>query len=56
MMTGDASRASGVDPSQNSGCEGHLQAQFTLNLGYAVANAAQMPAWNPQDPLSKVRR
>jgi Zn-dependent M28 family amino/carboxypeptidase len=32
------------------------QAQFTLNLGYAVANAAQMPAWKPQDPLSKVRR
>ena len=32
------------------------QAQFTLNLGYAVADAAAMPAWNPQDPLSRVRR
>ncbi len=32
------------------------QAQFTLNLGYALANAAAMPAWNPQDPLSKVSR
>lgn len=32
------------------------QAQFTLNLGYAVANAKAMPAWMPNDPLSKVKR
>ncbi len=32
------------------------QAQFTLNLGYALANAEAMPSWNPQDPLSVVRR
>jgi hypothetical protein len=32
------------------------QAQFTLNLGYAVASATQMPSWDPQDPLSKVQR
>jgi Zn-dependent M28 family amino/carboxypeptidase len=32
------------------------QAQFALNLGYAVANAPAMPAWNPNDPLSKVKR
>ena len=32
------------------------QAQFTLNLGYEVANAATMPAWNKNDPLSKVQR
>jgi hypothetical protein len=32
------------------------QAQFTLNLGYAIANAGAMPAWIPSDPLSKVKR
>jgi Zn-dependent M28 family amino/carboxypeptidase len=32
------------------------QAQFTLNLGYALSNAAAMPSWNPQDPLSAVKR
>ncbi|MDB5906788.1 MAG: aminopeptidase [Massilia sp.] len=32
------------------------QAQFTLNLGYAVANAQQMPSWNRNDPLAKVKR
>ncbi len=32
------------------------QAQFTLNLGYAVANAKEMPTWNRNDPLAKVKR
>ncbi|MDQ1812278.1 M28 family peptidase [Massilia sp. CCM 9210] len=32
------------------------QAQFTLNLGYEVANAATMPTWNKGDPLGKVKR
>lgn len=32
------------------------QAQFTLNLGYEVANATAMPVWNKNDPLGKVRR
>lgn len=32
------------------------QAQFTLNLGYAVANATAMPVWNRNDPLGKVQR
>ncbi|GAB3420869.1 M28 family peptidase [Massilia agilis] len=32
------------------------QAQFTLNLGYAVANAPAMPAWNANDPLARVKR
>jgi Zn-dependent M28 family amino/carboxypeptidase len=32
------------------------QAQFTLNLGYAVANDEAMPAWKPGDPLSGVKR
>jgi hypothetical protein len=32
------------------------QAQFALNLGYLVANAKEMPAWAPNDPLSKVKR
>jgi hypothetical protein len=32
------------------------QAQFTLNLGYELANAPSMPAWNKTDPLSKVKR
>ena len=32
------------------------QAQFTLNLGYEVANAKAMPTWNKSDPLSRVKR
>jgi Zn-dependent M28 family amino/carboxypeptidase len=32
------------------------QAQFTLNLGYAVANAPGMPTWNPNEPMGKGRR
>jgi Zn-dependent M28 family amino/carboxypeptidase len=32
------------------------QAQFTLNLGYAVANAAAMPAWKGGEAWGKVRR
>jgi hypothetical protein len=32
------------------------QAQFALNLGYAVANAKAMPTWNRNDPLDKVKR
>jgi Zn-dependent M28 family amino/carboxypeptidase len=32
------------------------QAQFTLNLGYDVANATAMPTWNKSDPLSRVKR
>ena len=32
------------------------QAQFTLNLGYAVANAATMPSWNRNDPLARIKR
>ncbi len=32
------------------------QAQFTLNLGYAVANAPAMPAWQPKDPFARVKR
>jgi Zn-dependent M28 family amino/carboxypeptidase len=32
------------------------QAQFTLNLGYAVANAPNMPAWRPDEPMGKVKR
>jgi Zn-dependent M28 family amino/carboxypeptidase len=32
------------------------QAQFTLNLGYAVANATAMPTWRAGDPLGKVKR
>ena len=32
------------------------QAQFTLNLGYAIANAVTMPVWNRDDPLGKVKR
>ncbi len=32
------------------------QAQFTLNLGYEVANANAMPTWNKSDPLSRVKR
>ena len=32
------------------------QAQFTLNLEYAVASAAAMPTWNRNDPLSNIKR
>ncbi len=32
------------------------QAQFTLNLGYAVANTPAMPAWNKDDAYAKVKR
>ena len=32
------------------------QAQFTLNLGYAVANDKAMPAWKPGDAFAKVKR
>jgi Zn-dependent M28 family amino/carboxypeptidase len=31
------------------------QAQFTLNLGQAIANAPKMPAWNAGDPFGQVR-
>lgn len=31
------------------------QAQFTLNLGRAVADGAKMPAWKAGDPLGQVR-
>ncbi|MFL6659654.1 MAG: M28 family peptidase [Massilia sp.] len=32
------------------------QAQFTLNLGYEVANTTAMPAWNKGDPLGQTKR
>jgi Zn-dependent M28 family amino/carboxypeptidase len=32
------------------------QAQFTLNLGYAVANAPAMPAWKAGEAWGKVKR
>lgn len=32
------------------------QAQFTLNLGWAIANAPRMPTWIKDDPLGKVRQ
>jgi Zn-dependent M28 family amino/carboxypeptidase len=32
------------------------QAQFTLNLGYAVANAPTMPTWNKGEAYGKVQR
>ena len=32
------------------------QAQFTLNLGYAVANAATMPTWNKGEAYGQVKR
>jgi Zn-dependent M28 family amino/carboxypeptidase len=32
------------------------QAQFTLNLGYAVANAPTMPAWKAGEAYGKVKR
>lgn len=31
------------------------QAQYTLNLGQRVANAAAMPKWNANEPLGKIR-
>ncbi len=31
------------------------QAQFTLNLGQAIANAPKMPAWKAGDPFGKAR-
>jgi Zn-dependent M28 family amino/carboxypeptidase len=31
------------------------QAQFTLNLGQAIANAPKMPAWKAGDPFGKIR-
>jgi hypothetical protein len=32
------------------------QAQFTLNLGYAVANAPTMPTWKAGEAYGKVKR
>ncbi|QGZ38318.1 Zn-dependent M28 family amino/carboxypeptidase [Pseudoduganella flava] len=32
------------------------QAQFTLNLGYAVANAAEMPTWKKGEAFGQVKR
>ena len=32
------------------------QAQFTLNLGYAVANAPALPTWKPGEAWGKVKR
>jgi hypothetical protein len=32
------------------------QAQFTLNLGYAVANAPAMPTWRAGEAWAKVKR
>ncbi|AVR97207.1 M28 family peptidase [Pseudoduganella armeniaca] len=32
------------------------QAQFTLNLGYAVANAAAMPTWKKGEAFGRVKR
>jgi Zn-dependent M28 family amino/carboxypeptidase len=32
------------------------QAQFTLNLGYAVANTAAMPTWNKGEAFGNVKR
>jgi Zn-dependent M28 family amino/carboxypeptidase len=32
------------------------QAQFALNLGYAIANAPAAPAWNANDPFARVKR
>lgn len=32
------------------------EAQFALNLGYAVANAASMPAWKKGDPFGTARQ
>ena len=32
------------------------QAQFTLNLGYEMANDAAMARWRKGDPLENVKR
>lgn len=32
------------------------QAQFTLNLGYTIANAQGLPKWNNNDEFAKVKR
>ena len=32
------------------------QAQFTLNLGYAVANARSLPSWKKGDPFGALKR
>jgi len=32
------------------------QAQFTLNLGYAVANAPTMPTWKKGEAFGSVKR
>jgi hypothetical protein len=32
------------------------QAQFTLNLGYAVANAPAMPTWKKGEAFGSVKR
>jgi hypothetical protein len=32
------------------------QAQFTLNLGYAVANAPALPAWKAGEAYGNVKR
>jgi Zn-dependent M28 family amino/carboxypeptidase len=32
------------------------QAQFTLNLGYAVANAPTLPGWKPGEAYGRIKR
>ncbi len=32
------------------------QAQFTLNLGYAIANSPTLPSWKKGDPFSLIKR
>ena len=32
------------------------QAQFTLNLGYDVANSAGLPVWNKGEPFAQIKR
>jgi Zn-dependent M28 family amino/carboxypeptidase len=32
------------------------QAQFTLNLGYSIANARSMPSWKKGDPFASLKR
>ena len=32
------------------------QAQFTLNLGYAVANAPMLPTWKPGAAYGRIKR
>jgi hypothetical protein len=32
------------------------QAQFTLNLGYAVGNAPEMQSWKAGDAFGKIKR